>query len=221
MTSPRIEKVRTLITERFKGSQISLAAALGKSPAQVYQWLSERRAIGDKLARDIESKLSLPAGWLDGIDPSKDVPAPDFPGKIKIRSLPEIDACQLRAWVDNSEDTHSSLFMVPVMPTDAFGERTFIFEMKDDSMAPQIPQGAKVLVDPDAPCTPGCYVASYQEDGIGICRIYSVPEINEAGEAVVELVPINRTHYPVLKQGRTPFKIVGRIVQSMQVKNYM
>jgi phage repressor protein C with HTH and peptisase S24 domain len=56
--------LRRLIEERFHNSQAEFAKAIGRSPAQVSQWLSGHRAIGDGGARIIETALSLP-GFFD------------------------------------------------------------------------------------------------------------------------------------------------------------
>lgn len=54
-----------LINERFGGSQAEFARSIKRSPAQVYQWLSGYRIIGDAGARNIEISLKLPLGYLD------------------------------------------------------------------------------------------------------------------------------------------------------------
>ena len=59
-----------LINSRFDGNQAEFGRAIEKSPAQVYQWLSGYRSIGDGMAHHIETKLSLGAGWLDGKEPA-------------------------------------------------------------------------------------------------------------------------------------------------------
>ncbi len=46
------------------GSQASFARAIGKPPQQITQWLNGK-AIGEKIARDIEIALDLPHGYMD------------------------------------------------------------------------------------------------------------------------------------------------------------
>ncbi len=57
--------LRELIASRFGGSQKDFAAAVGRSPAQINQWLTGHRKIGDAGARNIEIKLGLAAGYFD------------------------------------------------------------------------------------------------------------------------------------------------------------
>ncbi|WP_375581809.1 hypothetical protein ABWH88_06690 [Marinobacter adhaerens] len=61
----RREALKRLIDERFEGKQAELARAINRSPSLVWQCLSGHRNIGEKLAREIESKLRLKQGWLD------------------------------------------------------------------------------------------------------------------------------------------------------------
>lgn len=56
--------VDRLITDRFNGVVAAFALKIERSPAQVWQFMNSR-AIGEKLARDIELKCGLPQGALD------------------------------------------------------------------------------------------------------------------------------------------------------------
>jgi hypothetical protein len=57
--------VRRIIKERFSGQVADFARSIDRSPAQVWQFMNQRN-IGERLARDIEDKLGLPKGALDG-----------------------------------------------------------------------------------------------------------------------------------------------------------
>ena len=58
--------LKQLIRDRFDGSQADFARAVGKSPSLVWQYLNGHRQIGEKFAREVERKLLLPTGFLDG-----------------------------------------------------------------------------------------------------------------------------------------------------------
>lgn len=60
----RLDKILHLIENSFNGSQVKFAKAINRSPAQVNQWVTNRRTIGDALALHIEQSLNLPLGWL-------------------------------------------------------------------------------------------------------------------------------------------------------------
>jgi len=61
----RREVLIRLIKERFGGNQAEFARAIRKSPAQVNQWVSGHRNLGDAGARHIEITLGLPQGYFD------------------------------------------------------------------------------------------------------------------------------------------------------------
>jgi hypothetical protein len=62
--------LQQLLETRFNGSQAAFARAIKRSPAQVHQWLSGYRTLGNAGARHIELTLALPAGWMDGVTES-------------------------------------------------------------------------------------------------------------------------------------------------------
>lgn len=65
MKEVRRQRLEKLLKERFGGSQKELAVAIGRSPAQISQWLSRFRNISEDSARAVEVALQLPLGWMD------------------------------------------------------------------------------------------------------------------------------------------------------------
>lgn len=62
-------QLRELLSTRFGGVQRDLAEAIGREPNYVSRMLSNarhRKGIGEDVARDIEKRLGLPRGWMDG-----------------------------------------------------------------------------------------------------------------------------------------------------------
>ena len=57
--------LRSLIAERFGGNQSHFARAIDRTPAQVNQWLTGHRALGDAGVRTIELALGLTPGYFD------------------------------------------------------------------------------------------------------------------------------------------------------------
>jgi hypothetical protein len=54
-----------LIDQFDAGNQADFARRIDRTPAVVWQYLSGHREMGEKLARHIERRLRLPAGWMD------------------------------------------------------------------------------------------------------------------------------------------------------------
>ncbi len=71
----RLENLRNLISEKFGGRQAAFAAAINRSPAQVNQWLTGVRRLGDGTCRVVESALGLPMGWMDSGEASREIEA--------------------------------------------------------------------------------------------------------------------------------------------------
>lgn len=74
--------LRALIDERYHANVAEFARAIKKAPAQVHQWLSGNRALGNAGARDIEIRLNLGQGYFDHAqlttDPQPIAPGPEF-----------------------------------------------------------------------------------------------------------------------------------------------
>jgi hypothetical protein len=68
-----------LIETRAEGRQVDFARMIGRSPALVWQYVSQHREIGEKFARHVEAKLSLPKGWMDDLSSG---PAPAAPPRL-------------------------------------------------------------------------------------------------------------------------------------------
>ena len=61
----RKAKLLRLIDQHCAGNKKAFAQKIGRSPAQLSQWVSGHRAIGDAGARIIETALNLPQGYFD------------------------------------------------------------------------------------------------------------------------------------------------------------
>lgn len=62
----RLERFRSVCQERGIIGPVQIAKALGKSASFWSDLLRGAKSFGEKLAREIEEKMSLPRGWLDG-----------------------------------------------------------------------------------------------------------------------------------------------------------
>lgn len=61
----RRESIRRLIRNSFFGKQKAFADAIGRQPDYISRILKGTKNLGEELARDIETKLGLPTGWMD------------------------------------------------------------------------------------------------------------------------------------------------------------
>lgn len=88
----------------------------------------------------------------------------------------------------------------------------FALEIKGDSMQPEFSPGDRVIIDPGIQPQPGDFVAAKNGDDEATFKKYRLRTINEKGEAVFELVPLN-TDYPSIRSDEVAIHIVGTMVE--------
>ena len=144
----RIERVKTLIEERYNGNQTEFARAVGKAAAQVNQWMNGHRNIGNGVASDIEKALDLPRGWLD--DEAAGLPAAQG-RKIRIERIDMAGACGGGAIASDWPSLISSVeFPLEAVRRlfpgrDTGGLR--LVDTRGDSMEPTIPELSAIIID--------------------------------------------------------------------------
>ena len=79
-------------------------------------------------------------------------------------------------------------------------------------MTPEFQEGDTILIDPDVTPTPGDYVVAKNDDGEATFKKYRSRGLNEHGEPVIELVPLNED-YPSLRSDRTPLQVIGTMME--------
>ena len=163
MENIRIRQLRKLIAESFGGSQSALSGKTGVSLAQLGQYLSGYRNLGEKTARKIELGSGKPTGWLDGISTNTE-PGPDISGVV-----PLISWVQAGSWteiIDNfSVGDAEEWLPCPVKHSPS----TFVLRVRGESMfnrngRPSFVDGDLVFVDPERPAENGSLVVVRLED---------------------------------------------------------
>lgn len=61
----RRHRLRAYIDDECNGNAAELARRVGRSDSQINDMLSGIKSFGEKVARDMETKLGLPKYWLD------------------------------------------------------------------------------------------------------------------------------------------------------------
>ena len=147
--------LRELIDRKYGGNVAAFARAIKKSASQVHQWLSGHRALGDAGARHIERTVpglwqgyfdgeGKPA-WLDKDDSGLAEHGPPIRARVPLISW--TTAGQWAEVVDNFAPGDAEDWIVT---TANVGPHAFALRIRGESMMPTIPDGAIVIVDPDA-----------------------------------------------------------------------
>ena len=88
----------------------------------------------------------------------------------------------------------------------------FALKIKGDSMLPEFREGDTVIIDPVVPPLPGDYVVAKNGENEATFKKYRPRGVNEQGQQVFELVPLNED-YPSMRSDITPIRIIGTMVE--------
>jgi SOS-response transcriptional repressor LexA len=88
----------------------------------------------------------------------------------------------------------------------------FALEIKGESMLPEFSPGDRVIIDPSVIPDPGNYVVAKNGDNEATFKKYRPRGINERGDQVFELVPLNED-YPSLRSDVSHIQIIGTMVE--------
>jgi SOS-response transcriptional repressor LexA len=190
----RTANLRLAIRVRFDGNRARFATVIGRSPTYVHRLLlppddKHAKNLGEALARQIESKVGLPARWLDdphqtlddisaaGVQSLRETFASELssPGVANVAPAsleppPSARTVPLLPWRAPILSAHalprtlSPPASAPPLPRVAVGadvtERAFALRVRGDSMAPDFPDGCIIVVDPGRPHRSGDYVVA-------------------------------------------------------------
>lgn len=193
-------------------SQAELARALNTSSQTINNW--ESRGISKQGLLSAQRDLGISASWLEtGVGPKLERSRANIAAaSIGSRRIPLINYVQAGGWVGAVD---------PFQPNDAheflmtdleLSESAFALQIKGDSMLPEFKEGDRVIIDPAIIPQPGDYVVAKNGEEESTFKKYRPRGINERGEMVFELVPLNED-YPSLRSDVVPIKIVGTMVE--------
>lgn len=164
----KIEEIRRYNLRRYIKKndleQKQLAAMLDKSPAQIGAIIGKnpRRNIGTKMARDVESTLQKPPGWLDvlHVDES-DGASPDYItiNSLNIRGAKGFNASSAQLEPIKSLQVSEAWLSANI---DASPQGLQIAEAKGIGMEPTIKHGDLLLVD--------VTISRFSQDGIYVLK---------------------------------------------------
>lgn len=227
----RVNSVKKLIAENFEGKQKLFAAAIGKPPAQVNQWLNGFRNIGDGLSAHIETTLKLPRGWLDnptdlnGLNLNKkptesnatilggfdawDSDTPLADGDCEVPFYKDIRLAAGNGFTDDIEDyngyklrfARSTLRKQGVSPSNAV-----CVSASGNSMEPVIPDGTTLGIDTaDKHIKDGKIYAINHGGLLRIKILYQLPENK------IRIRSYNQSEHPDEEVSAEAVSIIGRV----------
>lgn len=88
----------------------------------------------------------------------------------------------------------------------------FFVEIDGDSMLPEFHEGDLALIDPEVLPRPGDYVAARNTKMESTFKKYRVRGINECGQEIFELVPLN-PDYPIIRSDEHHLIVIGTMIE--------
>ncbi len=88
----------------------------------------------------------------------------------------------------------------------------FFLEIKGDSMLPEFNEGDRVRIDPEIQPRPGDFVAAKNGKQEATFKKYRVRGIDEKGNEIFELVPLN-DNYPVMRSDEHHMVVIGTMTE--------
>lgn len=219
------QSLKALFNEKSKISQREFVKLydLG-TPANLGQYLNGRRPLNITIASKVAAGLGIKvsdfsprlANEIKELNAINNV----SPAVITQKKIPIISKVQAGLFTDKgqliSRDTciNNGDF---IYADNELSDESFAFVISGDSMLPIFTSGDIVIIDPCLVPRPGDYVVAQREsqytDGTEITfKKYRPKGINEFGQEVYELVPLN-VDYPTIYSDREKCSIVGVMVE--------
>lgn len=142
-----------------------LANAIDRSESQVSSFAggNPQKHIGEKVARLIESCLSLPAYSLDKVVPDTNSAEPENAavlGDVK-HLLPVVGMASAGRLMESAADAEIEEYVPAPGPC---SNRSFVLRLDGVSMLPYFQPGDRIVIDPDAEWVSGDYVYACKTD---------------------------------------------------------
>lgn len=135
-----------------------------------------------------------------------------LPATVGSRQIHLISYVQAGAWteiVDNYQPGDASDWLLTDLE---LSDNAFALEIKGESMLPDFREGDRVIIDPSVAPNPGDFVVAKNGDHEATFKKYRPRGVNERGDHVIELVPLN-PDFPSLRSDICPITIIGTMVE--------
>ncbi len=204
-------------------SQDELARRIGITRVSISKWESGLNQPKGRYLNDLAAALGVTVEWLltgEGSAPESSG-EPRIPGYHNVepaviyqgKRIPILSYVQAGNWREMCEQ--ATAFDGNVEYVSAGGEigpYGFGLWLRGDSMVPLFKEGDLIIVDPDESPLPGDYVVAKNGSNEATFKKYRPRGIDESGQEVFELVPLNED-YPTMHSDRQHIQIIGVMVE--------
>lgn len=209
MKSERIKELR----KKHGLTQQKLGELIGVKKSSISQWENDEHSpSGDNLAQ-LSKVFGVSAHWLStgkgSPEPSNVEPAV-IPQGNRVPILSYVQAGNWREMCEQATTFDGNVEYVTASVD--IGPCGFGLWLRGDSMLPQFKEGDLIIVDPDEAPQPGDYVVAKNGSNEATFKKYRPRGIDENGQEVFELVPLN-DDYPTMHSDRQHIQIIGVMVE--------
>ncbi|MBM0511624.1 LexA family protein [Aeromonas hydrophila] len=206
-----------------KMSQDELAKRIGITRVSISKWESGLNQPKGRYLNDLAEALGVTVDWLltgsgDTPELAEEQPIPGYhnvepavmlPGK-RIPILSYVQAGNWREMCEQATTFDGNVELVSA--SGEIGPFGFGLWLRGDSMLPQFKEGDLIIVDPDEAPQPGDFVVAKNGSNEATFKKYRPRGIDENGQEVFELVPLN-DDYPTMHSDRQHIQIIGVMVE--------
>ena len=206
-----------------KMSQDELAKRIGITRVSISKWESGLNQPKGRYLNDLAEALGVTVDWLltgsgDTPELAEEQPIPGYhnvePAVIpQGNRVPILSYVQAGNWLEMCEQATTFDGNVEYVSAGIdIGPRGFGLWLRGNSMTPIFNEGDLVIVDPDESPRPGDYVVAKNGSEGATFKKYRPRGIDESGQEVFELVPLN-DDYPSMHSDRQHIEIIGVMVE--------
>ncbi|MCS3456058.1 SOS-response transcriptional repressor LexA [Aeromonas sp. BIGb0405] len=204
-------------------SQVALAKKIGVTGVAVGKWESGLNQPKGRYLNDLAAALGVTVDWLlTGDGEARGQLAPEaMPGYHNVEPavipqgtrVPVLSYVQAGHWHEMCEQATAFDGNVEYVTAGVdVGPCGFGLWLRGNSMEPFFKEGDLIIVDPDEPPHPGDFVVAKNGSEEATFKKYRPRGIDENGQEVFELVPLN-DDYPSMHSDRQHIQIIGVMVE--------
>ncbi|MGN5136668.1 LexA family protein [Aeromonas sp. 164P] len=209
MKSERIRELR----KKHGLTQQKLGELIGVKKSSISQWENDEHSpSGDNLAQ-LSKVFGVSAHWLatgKGSPELSNVEPAVIPQGNRVPILSYVQAGNWREMCEQAIAFDGNVEYVSA--GGEIGLYGFGLWLRGDSMVPLFKEGDLIIVDPDESPQPGDYVVAKNGSNEATFNKYRPRGIDENGQEVFELVPLN-DDYPTMHSDRQHIQIIGVMVE--------
>lgn len=189
-------------------SRETLAELVGVSPVSIYRIeLGQQQPRPNLLGAIAAVFRKLPGEFYSEREPTNVEHA-----VLGARRIPVLDYVQAGKWTGVDVSSGVSEMRETIATDLDHPPSAFAMRIRGNSMEPLFHESDIVVIAPTLAPQPGDFVVATDETGEATFKQYRLTGINEKGQTVFELHPLN-PHYAPLRSDRQPVSIVGTMVE--------